>query len=151
GGTANGGIDLDPTPRTMTVNVTSVNDMPAGTSKTATALEDTPYVFSIADFGLTDPIDAPANALLNVKVATLPAAGNLTLSGAAVTAGQFVSAADIALGNLRFISAGNANGNNYASFKFQVQDDGGTASGGVDLDSTQRTITINVTAVNDPP
>ena len=37
------------------------------------------------------------------------------------------------------------------SFTFQVQDDGGVASGGVDLDQTPNTLTINVNAVNDPP
>ena len=30
GGTANGGVDLDPTANTMSINVTSVNDEPAG-------------------------------------------------------------------------------------------------------------------------
>ena len=49
--------------------------------------------------------------------------------------------------------AGNANGAGYASFTFQVQDDGGTAAGGVDLDPTPNTLslTINVTSVNDAP
>ena len=36
-------------------------------------------------------------------------------------------------------------------FTFQVQDDGGTANGGVDLDQSANTITINVTSVNDAP
>src|SRR6185437_1699054 len=44
--------------------------------------------------------------------------------------------------------AANANGANYASFTFQVQDDGGVLNGGVDLDATARTMTINVTPVN---
>ena len=52
----------------------------------------------------------------------------------AVTAGQFVSAADITAGLLMFTPAPGANGAAYASFTFQVQDDGGTANGGVDLD-----------------
>ena len=39
----------------------------------------------------------------------------------------------------------------YATFTFQVQDNGGTANGGVDLDQTPNTITVNVTAVNDAP
>ena len=69
----------------------------------------------------------------------------------AVTAGQFVSVADINAGLLKFTPAANANGNGYASFTFQVQDNGGTANGGVDLDPTPNTITINVTPVNDAP
>ena len=37
GGTANGGIDLDPTPNTLSFNVTPVNDMPTG----AVTIDDT--------------------------------------------------------------------------------------------------------------
>ena len=69
----------------------------------------------------------------------------------AVTAGQFVSVADITAGQLVFTPAANANGTGYASFTFQVQDNGGTANGGVDLDPTPNTITVNVTSVNDAP
>ena len=58
-----------------------------------------------------------------------------------MTAGQFVSAADIAAGWLKFSPAADANGSSYASFTFQVQDDGGTANGGVDLDPSPNTIT----------
>src|SRR5205085_10031043 len=97
-----GGTDLDTVARTMTVNVTSVNDAPVGANNTVTTNEDTPYVFNAVAFGFTDPSDTPANNLLAVKVSTLPAQGSLTLSGAAVTAGQFVSAIDIAAGNLVF-------------------------------------------------
>ena len=151
GGTANGGVDLDQSPNTITINVTSVNDAPAGTNKTVTTLEDTAYTFTAADFGFTDPNDVPANNLLAVEVTTLPAAGTLTDNGVAVTAGQFIPLADIAAGLLKFTPAANANGAAYASFTFQVQDDGGTANGGVDLDQSPNTITVNVTSVNDPP
>ena len=47
--------------------------------------------------------------------------------------------------------ATNASGSGYASFTFQVRDDGGTANGGDDLDPSADTITINVTADNDDP
>jgi len=151
GGTAHGGVDLDPTARTMTVDVTSVNEAPAGTNQTVSTNEGSAYTFSSADFGFTDASDSPANTLLAVKISTLPANGSLTLHGAAVTAGQFVSAADIAAGLLTFTPEANANGTGYASFTFQVQDNGGTASGGVDLDPTARTMTFDVIAVNDAP
>ena len=62
-----------------------------------------------------------------------------------------MSAADIALGRLRFTPAADANGAPYTSFTFQVQDDGGSGGGGVDLDPIPNTITINVTPVNDTP
>jgi hypothetical protein len=74
-------------------------------------------------------------------------AGALTLSGVALTAGQFISLADLAAGRLIFTPAANANGAGYASFTFQVQDDGG----GADLDTLARSMTIDVSAVNDVP
>ncbi|MGA7178783.1 MAG: DUF2341 domain-containing protein [Thiobacillaceae bacterium] len=131
--------------------ITSVNDAPVGTSKTVTTLEDTAYVFATSDFGYTDPSDSPANNLLNVKISTLPGAGTLTDNGTAVTAGQLVSVADISAGKLVFTPAANANGAAYASFTFQVQDNGGTANGGIDLDPTPKTITVDVTPVNHAP
>src|SRR5262249_39329632 len=50
-----------------------------------------------------------------------------------------------------FTPAANGNGNGYASFTFQVQDDGGTANGGQDTDQSANTFTFNVTPVNDAP
>ena len=47
-----------------------------------------------------------------------------------------MSVADISAGKLKFTPAANANGAGYATFTFQVQDDGGTANGGVDLDQS---------------
>jgi Ca2+-binding RTX toxin-like protein len=151
GGTANGGVDLDPTPRTLTVNVTPVNDAPLGASTTVTTLEDTPYTFTTSDFGFTDPNDSPANSFTAVEITTLPTAGTLTDNGTAVAAGQYVILADLAAGKLVFTPAANANGTSYGSFTFQVQDDGGTVNGGVDLDPTPKTLTVNVTPVNDAP
>jgi Ca2+-binding RTX toxin-like protein len=151
GGTAGGGIDLDQSPNTITFNVTSVNDAPAGADKTVTTLEDVPYIFTASDFGFSDPNDVPANALLAVKIDTLPTAGVLTDNGVAVTAGQSVSATDISTGKLVFTPVANANGAAYANFNFQVQDNGGTANGGIDLDQSPNTITFNVTSVNDAP
>ena len=133
------------------ITVTSVNDAPGGTNNTVTTLEDTQYTFAAVDFGFTDPNDSPANNLTAVKISTIPGAGTLALSGVAVTAGQTVSVANIAAGNLKFTPAANANGAAYAAFTFQVQDDGGTANGGVDLDQSPNTMTVNVTAVNDAP
>ncbi|MBS0287874.1 MAG: hypothetical protein JSR17_11295, partial [Proteobacteria bacterium] len=151
GGTANGGVNLDQSPNTMTINVTSVNDAPAGADKTVTTLEDTPYVFATSDFGFTDPNDSPANSLLAVKITALPLAGSLIDNSIAVIAGQFISVADITSGLLQFTPAANANGTGYASFTFQVEDNGGTANGGVDLDQSANKMTINVTSVNDAP
>jgi Dockerin type I domain/Bacterial Ig domain/Bacterial cadherin-like domain len=151
GGTANGRSDLDTSPTTLTINVAPVNDSPSGADQAVTTLEDTPYSFSASDFGLNDSLDVPPNGLLAVKITTLSTRGTLALAGNAVSSSQFVSAADIAAGKLTFRPEANANGTLYSSFTFQAQDNGGTAFGGVDLDPTPNTITINVTPVNDPP
>ena len=143
--------DTATTVANLPVTVVSVNDAPAGSDGTVTTDEDTPYIFTAADFGFSDPNDSPANGLAAVKIDGLPAAGQLLLGGVAVTAGEIVAAADIAAGKLTFAPGANENGAGYAGFTFQVQDDGGTANGGVDLDPTPNKITIDVTAVNDPP
>ena len=151
GGTANGGIDLDASPNTLTIAVTNINDAPSGADTTVTALEDSAYIFAAVDFGFSDAADSPANALSGVRVTTLPSAGLLVLSGAAVSAGQSVSAADIAAGNLQLQTAANASGAGYASFTFQAQDNGGSANGGLSLDASANTITIDIGAIDDAP
>ena len=138
GGTADGGIDLDATPNTLSINASAVNDAPTGTDGTVVTLEDAAYVFQVADFDFGDSQDAPANVFLAVRMETLSLMGSLELGGAAVTAGQFVAVTDITAGNLRFTPDPNASGAGYANFTFQVQDDGGTADGGVDLDSAHQ-------------
>src|SRR5205823_377359 len=75
GGVLNGGVDLS-TAATMTVNVTSLNDAPAGADKTVN-IQATPtsaaYTFAQADFGFTDTSDSPANTLTAVVISSLPA------------------------------------------------------------------------------
>src|SRR5262249_3717810 len=83
GGTAIGGVDIDAVSKTMTINVTSVNHAPLGTSNTISTLEETPYTFAKIKFGFSDPNDNPANSLLAVKITTLPTAGTLSDNGAA--------------------------------------------------------------------
>jgi len=149
GGPANGGVDLDQSPNHFAIAV-GINLAPAGTNSTVTALEDTGYASRPADFGFND-VNNPPDNLLAVKITTLPTAGTLVDNGNAVHAGDFINVGDINAGKLVFTAAANANGANYASFTFQVQDDGGTANGGTDIDQSPNMITVNVTAVNDAP
>src|SRR5439155_25782803 len=94
GGTFNGGIDLDPTPNTMTFNVTPVNDPPHGTSGSVTTYVSTDYTFRVGDFGFADPNDSPPNALKNVIItSTNVFAGRLTLYGSTLGSGPVVVAA----------------------------------------------------------
>ncbi|MWK55284.1 tandem-95 repeat protein, partial [Pseudomonas otitidis] len=143
-------VDSDGTPDSanLTINVIDANSPPAGADATLSLLEDTSHVLTAANFGFSD---SDGNSLAAVKITTLPTAGTLLLNGSAISAGTFVSAADLAAGKLVFSPAANANGNGYATFTFQVQDNGGTANGGVNLDPNPNTITFNVTPVNDAP
>ncbi len=150
---ANGPQGTNPT-GIVSITVNSANDAPAGTDHAVLIAEDTTYTFGVADFGFSDPDDSPSpNLLLAVKITTLPGAGEgtLTNNGNPVNAGDSVSAADIAAGHLVFTPVLNANGSPQATFTFQVQDDGGTANGGVDVDPSANTFTINVNAGNDAP
>jgi hypothetical protein len=131
--------------------VGATHGAPTGTSATLTATEDTPRTLTTSDFGFGDPLEDVPDSLLSVKMTTLPAAGTVKLNGTTVTTGQYVSAANIGAGLLVFQPAANGNGTPYTSFTFQVQDNGGTANGGADLDASPNTLTFNVTAVNDAP
>jgi hypothetical protein len=142
--TLNGGSSA-----TVKVSVTCVNDAPAGTNGSVTISEDASHTFSGGSFGFTDPNDSPANALASVVITTLPGAGSLELDGNPVSASDEIAVAD--LGDLVFTPVADANGTPYASFTFEVRDDGGTANGGVDLDPSANTFTINVSAVDDAP
>ena len=132
----------------ISITVLSVNDAPMGTDNTVSTNPNTPYAFATADFGFSDPSDVPSNRFLAVEISALPTTGSLVLGSTVATAtpvvaGQFVSAADIAAGKLFFVP-NSGSGVPSATFQFQVEDDGGTANGGVDLDPTARTMTIDL-------
>lgn len=151
GGTAFGGVDTSLLSYDMVFSVREINRAPAGTDGTVTAAAGVGYRFAATYFGFTDPADTPPDGLLGVVISTLPGSGSLTLAGTAVTAGQTIAVSSIDAGNLMFTPDANIIGTAVASFTFQVQDDGGTANGGVDLDQSPNTITFNVAAVNDAP
>src|SRR6185312_6517886 len=122
--------------QTVHVTVNEVNAAPHGADNVITTAEDTSFTLAAADFGFTDSSDAPANTLSAVKITTLPTAGSLALNGTAVTAGEEITAVDLAAGKLVFTPAAGEDGTPYSHFTFQVRDNGGTANGGVDLSST---------------
>jgi CSLREA domain-containing protein len=139
--TATNGALSSPT-QTVTINVAPVNDAPAGTDATLDIFANRSHTFAASEFGFTDPADNGANALQAVIVTTLPTAGALTLSGVAVTTGQSIAAASIP--NLVYTPGPAATGDGYASFAFQVVDNGGTANGGHDTDLSPNTITFDL-------
>ena len=119
-----------------------MNTAPASSDSKVTATEDTSYTFTVADFVFSD--GDQGDTLASVTVVMLPVAGTglLTLSGAAVSEDDVVTAADIVAGNLKFIPAANANGAGHASFTFKVSDS-------TEDSASSYTMTIDVTAVND--
>ena len=154
--------DGDLTTQTFKVNVSSVADAPQGTSATLRTLEDTPITLTPDNFGFSDPNDTPDNVFSAVKITTLPTFGTLQLTGGAQTAeghsvivaGDLVGADVIAAGNLVYTPGLNGRSidpAHYASFTFQVKDDGSTSNGGVVLDPTPKTLSFDVTPVNDAP
>ena len=117
----------------------SSNAAPTSANRTVTTAEDTSYTFGSVDFAFDDT--DTDDVLMSVKVVTLPGAGSLALGGVAVTANDVVAVADIPM--LVFTPAANAHGAGYASFTFKVSD-------GVSDSAVANTLTVDVTAVNDP-
>ena len=131
---ASGGIDPGTDDATVTVNT-----VPRGSDKSITINEDATHAFIEADFGFSDA--DTDDDLASVTVVTLPAAGTLAHDGAAVVADHVVAASEI--GKLVFTPAADANGSPYASFTFKVSD-------GAHVSTSSYTVTVNVTAVDDP-
>jgi hypothetical protein len=138
--------------KSINVTVVAVNDAPeGGTGNDAAPMVGVAYTFTAADFsdGMTDPNDSPANAFAGVKITTLPgaAAGVIKLNGVAIGAGAMVTKTQLDNGNLTFEAAAGTAGTS-PTFTFQVQDNGGTANSGVDLDPSANTFTLNIANAN---
>ena len=118
------------------------NAAPTASNGTVQATEDMVYTFAASDFNFSDA--DTGDTLSSVKVETLPLIGSLTLSGAAVSAMDTVTKAQLDNGELKYTPAADGYGNPYASFMFKVND------GAVDS-ADAYTMTINVTNVNDAP
>ena len=137
GGTANGGIDTS-APQTFAINVTAVNDAPSFTPGANPGVNEDSGAASIA--WATAISAGPPNEAGQ----TLAFAANVTAGAALFAVAPAISPA----GQLTFTPAANANGN--ATVSVTLQDNGGTANGGVDTSAAQ-TLTITVTAVDDAP
>ena len=140
------------------VPITDVSSKPvaedAHIAVPATASSSSPYTFSAADFRSTDP-DAVDDTVTSVQIASLPMAGTLQVGGSDATVGQSVNIANI--GTITYWPAsGQSATAGYASFTFQVTDDGGTPSpiaasttlvaDAIGTQSAAATITIDLTS-----
>ena len=96
------------------------NSAPTAADNTVRMPEDGEYEFSATDFGFNDT--NLADALVSVRIVTVPAAGVLALDGTDVTFNQVVTKTQIDDGDLTFTPATGGSGGNYASFTFKVND-----------------------------
>nr|UXE45636.1 hypothetical protein Hi04_10k_c5016_00045 [uncultured bacterium] len=143
GGTVAGGTDFDPNAKVLDVNL-KVSHAPIGRSATVSTHRNTTFTFTTSTFGYSDPNDIPPDTFQAVKITLLPNAGIIQDNGIGVTAGQFVSVADIAAGKLVFIPHPNLSGGPFFLCKFQVRDDGNIANGGVNLDPIEKVLKIMI-------
>jgi hypothetical protein len=151
GGTENGGQNESVGYNTFTIKVISVNDAPSGADKTLTYLEDSDkHVLSADLFGFSDTADSAApNSLSKVIIDKISGGGVFMLGNTEVHAGDIISASQLT--SFTFQASGNGAGAGYASLKFRLADDGGTANGGTDTEATAHTLTFDITGVNDRP
>jgi hypothetical protein len=136
GGTTNGGVDTSPE-QTFTITITAVNHAPTFTLiANNTAPED------------AGP-QSGTGALTNASAGPNESGQKLTLTVTNDHNSLFSvqPSIDLNTGMLTYTSAPNANGS--ATVTVKLQDDGGTANGGVD--QTTKTLTITVTPVDDAP
>ncbi|WP_406873179.1 DUF5801 repeats-in-toxin domain-containing protein [Aminobacter sp. P9b] len=138
--------DGDTASANLDITVQNINQAPAGIDGGISGTEDTPVTLTTGNFSFAD---SDNNALQSVIITTLPAGGQLLLNGVAVAAGASISATAIAASQLTYVPAANANGP--VNLTFQVVDNGGTANGGQNTDTSPNTLTINLAAVNDAP
>ncbi|QAY76182.1 tandem-95 repeat protein [Sphingosinicella sp. BN140058] len=131
-----------------TVNVTPVNDLPAGTDRGLTILEDTSRPLSAADFGFSD-----ADGTFTGVTISAVTGGRIQVdtdhggSGgfADVTMPQTIAIADLDGGWVRFVPETDGYGPAYSAITFSVIDEQGAA------DPSSNTLTFDVTPVNDAP
>ncbi len=126
---------------TATISVTAVNDAPTASDNTISINEDSTYTFIADDFNFSD-IDG--DSLQSIQITSLPSNGTLEYNSFDVTLDQVISVTDINSGLLQFIPANNASGSDYDSFGFTVND-------GTTDSSSEYSVSINVSAVNDAP
>ena len=138
GGTANGGSDTSAS-FVFNVQITAVNDAPSFTAVDPPAVNENSGAQTVPNWASFDPgpADESGQAVLQYTVSAI---GNPAL---------FAVAPSVAAnGTLSYTTAPNASGS--SNFTVAVQDDGGTANGGVDLSAGQ-SFTVTVNSVNSAP
>ncbi|HEX8582890.1 MAG TPA: hypothetical protein VF680_00585 [Allosphingosinicella sp.] len=143
------GPGQDPTPNIITFDVRGVNDAPEGADNGDTVTVGAVLTFTASDFS-AGMSDVEGHGFAGVKIATLPATGTIKLDGIAIDAGAAITKAQLDASQFTY-EPGVGSGGTAPTFTFQVQDDGGTANGGVDVDPTPNTFTLSIPAVGATP
>lgn len=125
--------------KTITFDVASVNDLPTSADKIVSIPEDGTKIFAVGDFTFSD---ADGDGIGGIRVSSLSITGSLQLNSVDVTDGAVITTAQIP--SLVFTPLPNGNGDNYASFRFEVSD-------GIAYSASAYLFTINVDEVDDPP
>ncbi len=120
-----------------------INNPPTASDNTVTTSEDTSYIFVEFDFNFNF-VDVDGDDLSKVQITDLETEGSLTLDSSDVTLDQEIIASDIEAGKLVFTPDVDESETPYTSFNFKVHD-------GIVYSTTAYTMTIDVTADNDPP
>ena len=129
----------------VTLTVTNVNEAPSGSDRNVGVFEDVSRPFSLGDFPMTD---VDGNQFAGIVIGSVPSGGGkLLYANAAVSAGNFISAADIASGMLTFAPNDDAV-NVTTSFTFQVVDNGPTGGAHRNTDPSANTMTVVVSGIN---
>jgi hypothetical protein len=145
---------------TSTINVTPVDDAPVNSKPAAqTILEDHSLTFSSGGgnaISVSDPDVESGNLQVNLGVShgtlTLSGTSGLTVSGNGTAAVQLTGTTaniNAALNGLVYAPAANFNGTPADSLTIATNDLGNTGTGGPL--TTNDSVTINITPVNDPP
>jgi len=138
-GTTNGLADPQSDTATVSFTITPVNDAPSFAATNPATVSEDAGAQTLSNWASFTA--GPANESSQAVLA-------YTVSGV-TNAGLFSAGPSVGTdGTLTYTPAAGISGS--SDFTVQVQDDGGTANGGVDLSSTQ-TFTITVSDVNDQP
>jgi hypothetical protein len=149
-----GGTDLDPTPNTMTINVTAVNDAPVNTVPGPQSTnQDTPKVFSSGNSNQISVADVDAGSN-PIKITLTGTNGTLTLSTTAglvfITGDGTADATMMFTGTLSTVNTA-LNGMSFnptsgfsgaASLQIVSDDQGNTGAGGPLTDTDSVNITV---------
>jgi gliding motility-associated-like protein len=137
GGTANGGADESPS-TTFTITLNAVNDVPSFTKGGDVTVNEDDAAQSVAAWATNLSAGPPNESGQSLNFSVSNDNNNLFSTQPAIDAS----------GTLTFTPAADASGS--ATITVVIQDDGGTANGGVDQ-STAITFTLALDAVNDAP